>query len=370
VERKEGIAMPIQPTNYFGMGRQVAEDVAAIPGSIVQGVKQGAELGLLFDKFKQAEEDSKVFNAVKSDFIRDVRTSMADDPRGDRIIKLAAQARSMPELSTIAKNLMASRDAEEQAKGKVKFDASMLALEGSADIFGKKVKDLTEKEKAERAEKIEGSAEQKLQRGTAPEEFSTKEFAAAKPQLEFSALQEHRKRMQELEKAKMRLMKAKEEREKGRQARMDRFEALKVTQQARLGIDMSNDAIRDAQKNYQTISGSYAATDDDKQNAFNAIQKAREDKFQWDVLLKVGQELLRDDEKFREAQKKVNEDKKRNEGAKEIPALIQRPAYQSPYAQLLGFEPANTPRRIQTQMAPASPTTTNVASTRRRGTGF
>jgi len=358
--------MPIQGTDFFNRARAVGQDIASIPGSISQGAQAGAQLGLLFDKFKKAEQDQKLFQNVKSDFIKELRSDLAEDPRLEKALRLAGRAQNMQQLTGMATEYTLLKDAEARNSkegGTARWDAGMLGVQGAAKLFSQNAE-------KQRTRSVGTKAQERMSEGVKPEALSPEQFKQVEPQVKYAAQEAHRKRMQELAMARNKLLKAKTDLDAGRQARMDRFEALKVTQQARLGIDMSNDAIGSAQKNYQKISESLVATDEDKQKAYNAVQDARDNKTQWETLLKVGQELLKEDKKFRDAQKKIEEDKKRTEGGT-VPALLQTPALQSPYADLLGFNPLQTPRRLQASIPQRSVEqsgSTSFAS--KRGTGF
>ena len=190
--------MPIQPTNYFGMNQQLGQDVGNIPGSIMKGAEQGAKLGLMFDQFRKAEEDKQAFEAVKSDFMRQIRTDMADDPRGERILALAARTRSMPEIAGIAKELVTAQSAEQTYTNAAKYDANALGVQGGGELYAKMAKEQQTKAEAqlkEEGQKLAGqSARGKMdQPGFDPKQLSKQEWEQQGSQLKESADQAYKR---------------------------------------------------------------------------------------------------------------------------------------------------------------------------------
>jgi len=199
-----------------------------------------------------------------------------------------------------------------------------------------------------------------------------------------SAEEKHRQRMYDLQQARNKLLKAKDLRDAGKAERMDRFEAIKLMQQARLGIDMSNDAVRAAEKSLNDISGNLTATDQDKFDAKQNLYEQREKKHEWEDFLKLTKELLKEDEKLRKAQEKINEEKKTGKRAtpqQTTAGTIQRSAIYGSGSVATGGGKmiprtgmSNAPTIQQPTFQPtAMPGTTAVANTqppRRKGTGF
>ena len=371
--------MPIQPTNYFGMNQQLGQDVGNIPGSIVQGAKAGAELGLMFDKFRKAEKDRKLFESTKSDFIREVRTSMAADPRAEKIMGWASKAQSMPELATIAYNLKISQNAEERSGGKIKWDGSMAGFEGSGALFDKKVKEQMTKDAGE-------SARQKAEQpGFDPKQLTQPEFQAQGKQLQMSFDEQYRQDRLDIDRKSNQLRDMKRKFDDRKLETDEANNAIRMMGTAQAAFRAAGRTVSDAKTaltkimNPSTQEGAYA-NDDQKKAATEALDKAQateKEAKEWVGMIKeLHMKKVKD---LDEAKKELEKAKEAERTAK---GTIQRAALVEAMRTGQGGVPTIDAGRAPIQSSPALqppamqptalPGTTAVAGTppRRRGTGF
>ena len=369
--------MPIQPTNFFGMNQQLGRDIGNIPGSIVQGAKQGAELGLMFDKFRKAEDDQKAFQEVKSDFMRQIRTDMADDPRGQRILALATRARSMPEIAGLAKELIVAQNAEKTTKSKLKFDANMLAHDGGGELYAKMAKEQETKAEAE-AKKAETeaagqSARQKAEQpGFDPKQLSKQEWEQQGSQLKESADQAYKREQLQLQKDRLKLEKMKQTADAGRNVRMEINEALRLMNNAKSFVTEARIVKQNAQAHFNKLQkdmGAFGSTVSPEQ-----FKEAKEN------LKKAGTSEENEKDWVKILKKVIEQNNKDIRGAKaqaEMARLLSpnqpiQTSVNGPAGPMQAPEGYVSPVRAPIQQPTALPGTTAVAGTppRRRGTGF
>ena len=377
--------MPIQPTNFFGMNQQLGRDIGNIPGSIVQGAKQGAELGLMFDKFRKAEDDQKAFQEVKSDFMRQIRTDMADDSRGERILALAARARSMPEIAGLAKELIVAQNAEKTTKSKLKFDANMLAHDGGGELYAKMAKEQETKAEAE-AKKAETeaagqSARQKAEQpGFDPKQLSKQEFQAQGKQLQMSFDEQYRQDRLDIDRKSNQLRDMKRKFDDRKLETDEANNAIRMMGTAQAAFRAAGRTVSDAKTaltkimNPTTDEGRYAK-DDQKKAAIEALDKAQateKEAKEWVGMIKeLHMKKVKDLDEAKKELEKAKEAERTAKGTIQRAALVE--AMRTGQGGVPTIDAGRAPIQSSSAFQPtALPGTTAVAGTpqRRRGTGF